>query len=294
VLSLWNRLPTILRALLAGSAVATAGVYPWTLFVRANQRYLIDAPWAVLPTAMWLWLFWRYLRGEGWPRATSEARRRSLRAHRLSSDVWGMAVFAGILGLIALLPLLGLMNRLVRMPGEAQSTKVPPEMPFITLLILLVMASIVAGVVEEAAFRGYMQGPIERRHGPVVAIATVGALFGASHYTHHPESVLAMLPYYLAVSAIYGGLAYLTNSIRPSLVLHAAGDVFSLTRLFTTGQPEWQLTATPPPLIWETGLDASFFGYLVALVVLGGAAVWAYSALASLTHRTFYSHEQAT
>ena len=33
------------------------------------------------------------------------------------------------------------------------------------------------------------------------------------------------MPYYLAVAAVYGALAYFTNSILPSLVLHAGGNV---------------------------------------------------------------------
>jgi hypothetical protein len=68
-------------------------------------------------------------------------------------------------------------------------------------------------------------------------------------------------------------------------VLHTLGDVFSLTRLWGTGQPEWQQTATPPPLIWETGADASFWGYLTAFIVVGGAAVWAYVALAAIVRQ---------
>jgi membrane protease YdiL (CAAX protease family) len=150
------------------------------------------------------------------------------------------------------------------------------------VFLLLVMASVVAGVVEEAAFRGYMQGAIERRHGPVVAILVTGALFGLGHFTHHPDSMLSMMPFYLAVAAIYGGLAYLTNSILPGLVLHAVGDVFSLTRLWTTGQPEWQTSSKPPQLIWETGTDPAFWGYLATLILVGGAAVWAYATLATV------------
>jgi membrane protease YdiL (CAAX protease family) len=279
--SLWQRLPVVVRAVLAGAAVSVAGIIPWVLFVSANQKVLLSVPWAIVPTALYLWMFWRYLRGEGWPRSTAEARRSSLRANALSADVWGMSIFAGMLGLMALLPLVGLMGRLVRMPSEAQSIHAPPGMPFVTVFLLLVMASIVAGVVEEAAFRGYMQGPIERRHGPIVALLLSGSLFGLAHYTHHPDSMFAMMPFYLAVVAIYGGLAYLTNSILPSLVLHAGGDVFSLTRLWATGQPEWQVSSTAPKLIWETGPDAGFWGYVTALVILGGAALWAYVSLAA-------------
>ena len=193
-----------------------------------------------------------------------------------------MALFAGVLGLTALLPLLGVLSRLVTLPAESQPISVPAEMPFVTVFLLLVMASIVAGVVEEAAFRGYMQGAIERRHGPIVAILASGALFGLGHFVHHPNPVFPMMPFYLAVAAIYGGLAYLTNSILPGLVLHAGGDVFSLTRLWATGLPEWQTSSSPPPLVWETGTDPEFWGYLAAFLVVGAAAIWAYAALASV------------
>ena len=76
------------------------------------------------------------------------------------------------------------------------------------------MASIVAGVVEEASFRGYMQGPIERRHGPVVAILVTGSVFGFAHFTH-PEVTLILMPYYLAVAAIYGA-AGLPDELDPA------------------------------------------------------------------------------
>jgi membrane protease YdiL (CAAX protease family) len=275
-------LPVIVRAVLAGAVVSSAGIFPWVLFSIANQKALLSVPWAILPTLAYLWLFWRYLRGAGWPRSTAEARRTSLRANGLSGDVWATSLFAGMLGLIALMPLAGVLSRLVRLPAESQPINAPPQMPFVTVFLLLVMASIVAGVVEEAAFRGYMQGPIERRHGPVVALLVSGVLFGLAHFTHHPDSVLAMMPFYLAVVAVFGGLAYLTNSILPGLVVHAGGDVFSLTRLWATGQPEWQVSSQPPQLIWETGPDAAFWGYLAALIVLGGAALWGYATLAAV------------
>ena len=282
MLSLWRLLPVIVRAVLTGTAVSVAGVYVWSFFAGWNEKVLVGLPWAVLPMTLYLWLLWRYLQGAGWPRSTAEARRTGLRANRLSSDVWGMALFAGMLGLIALLPLIGVLSRLVRLPAEAQPIIVPPQMPFVTVFLLLVMSSVVAGVVEEAAFRGYMQGAIERRHGPVIAIVTTGVLFGLGHFNHHPDAILPMLPFYMAVAATYGGLAYLTNSILPGLVLHAAGDVFSLTRLWVTGRPEWQGPSAPPQLIWESGPDAAFWGFLAALLVVGAAAVWAYATLAGV------------
>jgi membrane protease YdiL (CAAX protease family) len=158
-------------------------------------------------------------------------------------------------------------------------------MPFVTMFFLVAMAAIVSGVIEEVAFRGYMQGPIERRHGPFVAILVTGVLFGLLHYNHHPADVVAMLPFYIAVAAVYGGVTYITNSILPAVVLHAGGDLFSLTRLWTTGQPDWQLSASSatPGLVWQTGLDFPFVRSVVVFAILGAAATWAYSALAQTT-----------
>lgn len=279
---LWVRLPVIVRAVLSGFTVALIGTGAWAALSLANQKFLPVVPWAIVPTAIYLRLGWRWLRGEGAPSSTSVARRESLRANPVSPDAWGLGIFAGLLGWAALMPFSAVLARLVHSPAEAQPITLPHNMPFITAFLLLVTASIVAGVVEEAAFRGYMQGPIERRHGVVVALLLNGALFGAAHFTHHPAAVLPMLPFYMAVTAIYGGLAWATNSIVPGIIMHAAGDVFSLSRLWATGTPDWQWVSTPPGLVWETGPDASFWLSLAATLLFGAAAVWANVALARL------------
>lgn len=278
-LALWRRLPVIVRAVLTGTVVATAGTVPWALLVGANIKHWSAVPWAVPPTALYLWLFWRYVQGAGWPRSTAQARRTNCRANRLSDEVWGAALLAGVLGLVALVLFLSVMNRLVRLP--AQPTDDVSHVPFLTLATWLLMSAVVAGIAEESAFRGYMQGPIERRHGPVVAILVTGSLFGFAHFTH-PEVTLILMPYYLAVAAIYGTLAYLTNSILPSAVLHAGGNVLSAIQLFGRGRAEWQAPSSPAPLIWETGADASFWISCLAVLIVGAAAVWAYRALASV------------
>jgi len=278
--NLWRRAPVIVRAVVSGIAAAAAGTLPWMFLAGSNLRVFVRAPWAVVPMAIYLWCYWKYLGGSGWPRETAETRRTSLRANRLSSEVWGMSLLAGLIGFAALAALLGILGRIIRLPAEAQPVAAPPGMPSVTIFLLLVMASIVAGVVEEAAYRGYMQGPIERQHGLLVAILVNGVLFGLGHYGHHPAAVVAMLPFYIGVAAVYGGLVYTTNSILPGLALHAGGDVFSLTRLWITGRPEWQLSATPPALVWETGADTAFVGSVAAFVLFTGGAVWAYRELA--------------
>jgi membrane protease YdiL (CAAX protease family) len=183
-----------------------------------------------------------------------------------------MAIFTGLVGFAALLALVAVMARLVTLP-ESAPIVAPTGVPWLTVFLLLVMSSIVAGVTEEAGFRGYMQGRIERRYGLAMGILVNGVMFGLLHFPNHPAAVMSMLPYYLAVAAVYGGLTWAANSILPALVLHVGGDIWSLTRLWATGRPEWQLSTAAPHLLRETGADASFFLATAALIVLGAATV---------------------
>jgi hypothetical protein len=138
--------------------------------------------------------------------------------------------------------------------------------------------------VEEASFRGYLQGPIERRHGPFLAIIVTGTLFGFAHFTH-PEVALSLMPYYLLVAAIYGVLAYLTNSILPSMVLHTGGNFLGGIGLLARGHREWETSSTPTPLIWETGADAMFWISCLIVLAVGVAAIWTYVGLAVVVRR---------
>lgn len=72
------------------------------------------------------------------------------------------------------------------------------------------MGAPVAGIVEEAAFRGYMQAPIERRDGLVVAILITGSMFALAHL----DFTWILWPYYVVVAAIYATvtLARVTRS----------------------------------------------------------------------------------
>ena len=236
-------------------------------------------PWAVPLMAMYLWLYWRYLvRGTGWPRSTAEARRMNARANALPHEAWGPALLAGLLGLASVLLLQGVLSRLVALPQQRDLDDVS-RYPAVTVLMWVVMSAVVAGVVEETSFRGYLQRPIERRHGPVIAILVTGSLFGFVHFTH-PEVGVVLLPFYIAAAAVYGALAYFTDSTLPGMVLHAGGNMFSAFDLFTRGRSEWQLSAEPQPLIWETGPDAAFWGNVAALAIVAALTVSAYAALA--------------
>jgi membrane protease YdiL (CAAX protease family) len=270
---------TIPWAIFTGVAVLLAGNLPWAALGTWNLRIGTVVPWAILPMGLYLWLYWRFISGEWSAPADAAQYRANLRANQLSIGMWTASLAAGVLGFMALLALLAVAARLVTLPSSAP-IPTPHEMPLATAVLLLTMQSIVAGVTEEAAFRGYMQSPIERRYGLAVAILVNGTMFGLLHFSSHPRDVLLMLPYYIAVAAVYGGLTWAADSILPALVLHSAGDVVVLTRWWATGRPEWQLAATPPPLLREHGIDGSFVLTATSLVVLTFLTAWAYRALA--------------
>src|SRR5882724_6622220 len=89
-----------LRALFFGSLAAITGTLPWALLVSYNVKHGSDWPWAVPLTMVWLWVWWRYVRGEGWPKSTSEARRVASRVNEISDDVWAMGMMAAFAGLM--------------------------------------------------------------------------------------------------------------------------------------------------------------------------------------------------
>ena len=273
VARLWRRIPIIPRAILIGLAVSAAGNGPWQVLALTNlaHPWALPVPWSVLAMAALLWLFWQWLQGRGWPRSTAEARRRGLRAVRLSGRVWCWALLAGVLGLASVIGLQRLIARLVELPRDP----LPDLSRFSGLEILsfIFMISLVAGVAEEAGFRGYMQGAIERRHGVVVAILVTGTVFGLIHASH-ASWVLASMPVFLGVSAVFGALAWITGSILPGVVLHTAVDVASFLWAWRMGEPVLR------PLVWKAGPDSAFWAAVLVFVLGGAAAVWACHRLA--------------
>ena len=283
----WRRMPVLVRAVVVGLAVGLLGSLTWSRLVAANTHYASRVPWATAVMAPLLVAWWLYFaRGRGRPVGTGEARRLGGRANRVPDDLWGPALAAGVLGLFATLLLQGVLARMVTLPRQQDLD--PSQYPALTVFAWLVMSALVSGFVEETAFRGYMQGGIERRHGLTTAILVTGSLFAFSHF-NHPEVGLALLPFYLAVAAVYGLLAAATNSTYPGIVLHAGGNLFSAFSFFAQGRSEWELTASPAPTIWQAGLNASFLATVGGVVVVGGAAALAYRRLFQAARLTQYT-----
>lgn len=278
VTRLWLRVPAEVRAIIIGFGVLVGGnLLPQGLFV-ANVRSPA-VPWSVALIALYLWLYWQYVSGRWSPQSTAESRRRDLRATALTPVVWRWALIAGGLGIAALTTASTALARVI--PLGLAFPPVLQSLPPMTRATLVVTISIMAGIVEEAAFRGYMQSRIERARGPVAAIILVSVVFVLAHL---PTSVAAFprMCLIFAASVGYGALAYLTGSILPGLVLHAAGDVFSFALLWRS----LQRTAPGAPAHAAGIAGPTVWGNVVATAILVSVMLWCFGRLASLTRAT--------
>jgi membrane protease YdiL (CAAX protease family) len=264
----------VIEAVLLGMLVMFAGTIPRNIVFLGNLNYLPAVPWAVPVIAAYLWFFWKYLGGWGQPRSTAVKRRESLRANSLPARTWAWSLIAGALGIVALVLALHIANRMVLLPKQEAPDL--SQLPAVTIVTLLIASSAIAGLVEESAFRGYMQGPIERRYGVVIAILITGTMFAIAHL----DFTLVLWPYYVAVAAIYGMVVYLTDSILPAIVLHTGGNLYSNYDLWMHGRAEWQAAKDASELVWSTGADASFWTTTGALAITAALSVAAYFKLA--------------
>ena len=125
-----------------------------------------------------------------------------------------------------------------------------PSLPLKWLAVVLSAAS--AGICEETGFRGYMQQPIERRHGAPTAIFLSSVFFTLLHLTKGWAPV-GMVPIVFGAGILLGLLAWSSESLIPGMVGHIVMDI-GLFAYWWTGIAG-EFTARP---ISETGVDRPF------------------------------------
>jgi membrane protease YdiL (CAAX protease family) len=213
---------TVAVAMMMGLSIQFVGTITWVALIRRNAREHPDWPWAAATMACVLVLMLVWLSGRGWPRSTSGSRRFHLRLWQPQPGTWSGD------SLVTILSLIGVMTGLYVLYALMGASRPPVDVtPFSTTALrfsLLLMGPMVAGVVEEMAFRGYMQRHLERI-GPTFAILVTSAVFTLLHISQGLAYLLAFGPGIFLASAVYGHLALKSGSILPGMALHFAGDV---------------------------------------------------------------------
>jgi membrane protease YdiL (CAAX protease family) len=278
---LWNRLPAIVRGILVAELVVSIGGIPPSIAVVLNLRTSPSIPWMLVVTAGWLWFFWWYLSGHGWPRNTQDARRRDLRAPSLSKPAWTWALIAGALGITGTIALAFVTARLAHLPREAFAAPVDfSKYPMLIVVCAIACISATAGVVEETGFRGFLISPIERRHGWTIAILISGIVFFLDHHLSHAYATWVFLPFFMAISAVHGLLVKYSGSIRPSIVLHAVADFIVIP--ITYGL----VGSFSVESLSVTGIDRHFIIWVAVMVMCLGALVPALRVLGARSETT--------
>jgi membrane protease YdiL (CAAX protease family) len=237
----------------------------WAGLLAANLRANPAVPWSVAVMAAVLWVLWKYLGGRWWPRRTSQARRAHLRAGAVAGRTMLWALIAGVLSLVALTGLWILLF----LTGMMRGNTLPDfsHYPVFTVVCELAMASLVGGVLEEALFRGYFQGELERLVRAPLAIALTAVVMAPAHASTQGFG-WPTLVFYFIVDTMLGSTASLCDSIRPGVVVHTAGLLIFFT------------------LVWpfDGVRSGAWFWIHVSQVIVGGAlAILAFRRLAHVT-----------
>jgi membrane protease YdiL (CAAX protease family) len=189
------------------------------VLAQFNARVRPDLPWAALVTIGYLAILMAWLSGVGPPKRSAGRRRQSLRLWPPQRpDTGGLPAGLAVLLLGLVYVLWTLVSRLSPMPDLSLYPTTAYRWS------LLIMGGLTAGVLEEAAFRGYMQTGLEQLDRER-AIWITSLVFVAVHITHGIGAVLVMGPGLFIASMLYGTLAQRMGTILPGMVIHVLGDV---------------------------------------------------------------------
>jgi membrane protease YdiL (CAAX protease family) len=224
---------------------------------------------------IFLWLVWQYFGGKWWPRSTSAARRHYLRANRVPFKTFAWALLAGALAMMALTGYWIVMFQLVRIPGNQLPNF--SSYPLLTVVLVLIMAAAVGAVVEEAGVRGYFQVALERDLSAPLAIVVSSLLMSPAHGLTQGFLWPVLLWYFIA-DVMFGGIAYLTNSILPGIVVHSAGLLIFFSLIWPADRSR--------RLVIDSGADAWFWIHVGQAIILTVLAIIAFRHLSQVRSDT--------
>ena len=178
ILKVWSKTSLIIKAILIGFLVSTAGVLCWSVVAT-----FVPFPWAFILMIGILVVYLAIFSGRRWFSTSKAFRRFNFRQLRLSGATWIYALLAGVLIVVIEQSGLVVTFRLLEFPAERFTSEYAflDGVPLWIAWMVIAMISAVAGICEETGFRGYMQKPLEDRYGPVKAIGIVSLVFVAVH-----------------------------------------------------------------------------------------------------------------
>jgi membrane protease YdiL (CAAX protease family) len=243
--------------------IVVSGV--WSALLYANLQVRPDLPWSAFAMLIALTALWWWLRGGSGRPPAATARRTNVRDVPLPFSVASWAVLSSLTSLVGLVSLWIVLHQLIPAPARAQADY--SKLSVFMTVTSFTAAAVSGALAEEAGFRGFLQGAMERHgFGPLAILIT--ALVIAPLHAVTQGFVWPTMLFYLCVDLMLGTLAYLTKSIRPGIIVHAIG-------LFLFFYFVWPNDGQRR-LVWRDGADTEFWinvGVTVTFAILAGLAI---------------------
>jgi membrane protease YdiL (CAAX protease family) len=246
---IWSRVPAIVRAAVIGIVVGMVAANVWPILLLK-----LGMPVAAGAEAAFLIAYISWAGGGGPPHFLRAARADRFRAGALSGAQWAWGLVAAACFAGAVHAAIVVLFRFVPFPAQAfhhgYDFSLIHSRPMQWLACVVSATS--SGICEETGFRGYMQQPIEKRHGACVAIAISSLLFMLLHLTKD-WALIGMVPIILGAGLLLGALAWTSRSLVFCMIGHTIMDI----GLFAYWWTQIAGTFSQRP-ISETGVDWAF------------------------------------
>jgi membrane protease YdiL (CAAX protease family) len=246
-----GRIPVIVRAIVGGLLVGMIPANVWLVFlVVLKLPVLLAVAAELLFLAVYVW----WARGGGPPRQLRGVRADYFRVRSLSATQWLWGIIAAISFAVTVHSAIALLFRFVPYPAAAFRSGY--DISFVPTrqlqYLVCVISALSAGVCEEVGFRGYMQRPIEERHGVLAAIVISSITFTLLHLTKG-WALVGMVPIVFGAGLLLGTLARAAGTLWFGILGHWIMDIGLF--LFWWTQVAGTFHELP---ISETGIDRAF------------------------------------
>jgi membrane protease YdiL (CAAX protease family) len=259
----WHRMLIVLRAVIVGLLVGLGAANIWPLLLL-NLGMPLAACAEIAFLALYVWWF----SGGGPPKSLRAARTQNFRTLSLSAAQWLWGIVAAVSFAATIHAALVLLFRIVPFPAAAfhqgyDFSFIPSRQ---MQWLACVVSALSASICEETGFRGYMQRPIEKSFGPIVAITISSLAFLLVHLTKD-WALVGMVPIVFGAGVLLGALARASGTLLFCMLGHWIMDIGLFAYWWT--QIAGVFSQRP---VAETGLDralgAEMLVFAIVLIML--------------------------
>jgi membrane protease YdiL (CAAX protease family) len=269
----WVRMPVVVRAVIAGILIGMIAANIWPILLVK-----VGMPIAAVGEVAFLGLYVWWAAGGGAPVRFKATRAYYFRVRPLSPAQWFWGGVAALSFAATIHAAIVLLFRFVPFPaaefhrGYDFSFIESRQMQWLACVV----SALSAGVCEETGFRGYMQRPIENRHGAVAAILISSLFFMLLHLTKD-WALIGMVPIVLLAGILLGTLAWASGTLVFGMLGHWIMDIGLFAYWWT------QIAGTfPQRPISEVGVDRAFFCESAVFALMLILVLWATARLRKL------------